>query len=159
MNLAPSFPTTVDERAARLVATGVVLLTGLALLQPLLAVLLALGFALRVGWGPRLSPLARFATRTLVPRLSGPPRLVPGPPKRFAQTLGLVVSGTAAFAALAGHSAAARTLLAALMLAAGLEAGLGWCLGCALFARLHALGVLPAELCERCADLTHRTSP
>ena len=62
-----SFPDTVDEHAARLVATGVVLMgLGSLFVSQWILVPLAVGFALRVGWGPRLSPLARLVTRRLV---------------------------------------------------------------------------------------------
>jgi hypothetical protein len=37
--------------------------------------------------------------------------------------------------------------------AATLEAALGLCLGCRIFALLMRIGVIPAEVCERCNDL------
>lgn len=46
-----------------------------------------------------------------------------------------------------------HVLLGALILAAGLESGLGLCLGCKLFAWLMRAGAIPAEVCERCAPL------
>jgi len=68
----------------------------LALQQPWLAIVLAIGFLLRVISGPKLSPLALLASRVIVPRLPWPPRMVAGPPKRFAQTIGLAFSLAAA---------------------------------------------------------------
>ncbi|MGH9271283.1 MAG: DUF4395 family protein, partial [Ilumatobacteraceae bacterium] len=55
---------------------------------------LALGFLARVLAGPTLSPLGQLATRVVAPRL-GRPRLVPGPPKRFAQSIGLALTTAA----------------------------------------------------------------
>ena len=153
------FPRTVDERAARLVATGVVAGSLLAVLVwPWLAVALAVGFALRVAWGPRCSPLALVVTRVVLPRLSGPERPVPGPPKRFAQTIGLVTSTAAVVALVAGSPTAATVLLAVLVVAAGLEAAFGLCLGCVMFAGLMRAGVVPEAVCLECADLSRRAA-
>ena len=84
------FPAVVNEKAARVVAAGVALITATALLTGWLwlSAVLAVGFALRVAAGPRYSPLGQLATKVVAPRL-GRARLVPGPPKRFAQTVGL----------------------------------------------------------------------
>src|ERR1700709_724794 len=91
-----SFPNPVNEKAARVVAAGVVLLSLAALLPGLtwLALPIAVGFLLRVAAGPRFSPLGQLATRLIAPRL-GPARLVPGPPKRFAQAIGATLSTAA----------------------------------------------------------------
>ena len=153
------FPRTVDERAARLVASGVVGGALLAILaEPWIAVVLAVGFALRVAWGPRVSPLALLVTRVVVPRLPGPERPVPGPPKRFAQTIGLVVSTAAVGALVAGSPATAVVLLAVLVTAAGLEAAFGLCLGCVMFSGLMRAGIVPETICLECADLSRRAA-
>jgi hypothetical protein len=148
-----SFPNPVNEVAARVTASGVVLIAALALaLQlPWLSIVLAVGFLLRVLSGPRLSPLALLATRVVVPRLPWGPRLVAGPPKRFAQFIGLVFSLSAAllFYALALDTAA-YAVLGALVLAAVLESAFGICLGCRAFALLMRAGVIPPEVCESC---------
>src|SRR3954464_11682879 len=89
-----SFPDPVNEVAARLVAAGVVAL-GVAIIaldQPWLLVVLAYGFVARVAAGPRFSPLGLLVTKVVVPRLPVAPRPVPGPPKRFAQAIGVVFS-------------------------------------------------------------------
>ena len=147
-----SFPATVDERAARLVATGVVTMAvaAIALRAPVLIALLALGFVARVASGPRFSPLALIVTRVIVPRLDGPARPVPGPPKRFAQAIGVVFSVTALTLVVAGAETAGYAVLGALVVAASLEAFAGFCLGCWMFGRLMRLGVIPQEVCDRC---------
>jgi len=89
-----SFPNPVNEVAARMVA-GMVVALSLAIIftdQSWLLFLLAYGFLARVATGPTLSPMGQFATRVLVPLVGNPQRPVPGPPKRFAQTIGLVFS-------------------------------------------------------------------
>ncbi|MEO6500613.1 MAG: DUF4395 domain-containing protein [Jatrophihabitantaceae bacterium] len=153
-----SFPNPVNEKAARVVAAGVVLLSLLALLPGLtwLALPIAVGFVLRVASGPRFSPLGLLATRLLAPRL-GPPKLVPGPPKRFAQAIGASLSTAAAVAHLGfGATGAARALLAAIVLAALLESVFALCLGCVLFGRLMRAGVISADICRACDDLSPR---
>jgi hypothetical protein len=80
-----SFPHPVNEKAARVVAGCVAVLAAIALATGAywLVAVIALGFALRVGWGPRFSPLGLLATKVVAPRL-GEPKEVSGPPKRFA---------------------------------------------------------------------------
>jgi hypothetical protein len=152
-----SFPNPVNDYAARTVATGVVLLSVLFLVTGwtwLLAVL-ALGFLARVASGPRFSPLGQLATKIIAPRFESP-SFSPGPPKRFAQAIGLVFSVTALILALGVSTNAARIVIAMLTVAASLEAFLNFCLGCKIFNLLMKLSVIPASVCEECADVTKR---
>jgi hypothetical protein len=150
-----SFPNPVNEKAARVVA-GVVALTGVVILVTgwhWLLVPLAYGFWARVLTGPTLSPLGRLAMRGIAPRL-GPPKYVPGPPKRFAQGMGAAFSTTAAVLALGfGAEGAADVLVALLVVAATLESVFAFGLGCQVFALLMRAGLIPEETCERCADI------
>lgn len=151
-----SFPDPVNEVSARLVAAGVVAMSAaaIALDARWLTAAIAYGFVARVLTGPTLSPLGQLVTRVVTPRLGVPARPVPGPPKRFAQGIGAALSVTAAVLALAiGQWGTAQLLLAALAAAAALEALLGLCLGCRVFALLMRAGVIPASVCERCDDL------
>jgi hypothetical protein len=150
-----TFPNPVDEISARLVATGVVVMVSatLATGQWWILVPLVYGFAARVAAGPRFSPLGLFATRVIRPRLTAAPRLVPGPPKRFAQAVGAAFSGLAAVLVLAGAHGAATVVLAMLLAAAALEAFAGLCLGCKVFALLMRVGVIPQDVCAECGDL------
>jgi Domain of unknown function (DUF4395) len=151
-----SFPNPVNEVSARLVAGGVVLLSAAALLtqEPWVIAIIAYGFLARVLTGPTLSPLGQLVTRVVTPRLGLPERPVAGPPKRFAQGIGAVLSVTAAVLAIGfGEQAAANVLLALLVAAASLESFLGFCLGCKIFAGLMKAGIVPAEVCERCNDI------
>ncbi len=154
-----SFPNPVNEKAARVVAGGVVLLAAVTLATSWywLLVPLAYGFVARALTGPTLSPLGRLASVVVAPRL-GPAKPVPGPPKRFAQGLGATMTVAAAVAALAlGWSTVADGLLVAMILAAGLEAFLAICLGCHVFSLLMRLGVIPDAVCVDCANI--RTRP
>ena len=63
-----------------------------------------------------------------------PPKFVPGPPKRFAQAMGAVMSVTACILALGfGLRGAGYIILGMLVIAATLEAVFAVCLGCRIF--------------------------
>ncbi len=152
-----SFPNPVNEKAARVVASVVLigiivtLLTGWYwLLAPL-----AYGFWARVLTGPTLSPLGWIAQNVVAPRL-GPKKPVPGPPKRFAQAMGAVMSTTALVLAFAASHTAADVVLILFLLAAGLESIFGYCVGCRIFGLLMRFGVIPKRICEECADISMR---
>jgi hypothetical protein len=150
----------VNEVSARVVAGGVVAMAALTIAtqQRWLTAVIAYGFLARVLTGPTLSPLGQLATRVITPRLPLVARPVPGPPKRFAQAVGAAFSLAAALLALVFHAdTAAYALLCALILAATLESAFGLCLGCKAFALLMRAGVVPAEVCERCADIGAQT--
>lgn len=152
-----AFPNPVNEYSARITAGLVVLLAGATLLTgsgwALAAI--AVGFWLRLLFGPRISPLAVLSVRVLTPML-GKKRLVPGPPKRFAQGIGAALSTAAAILFAAGLAPAAWVLVAVLAAAAALEAFAGFCLGCAVFGFLQRRGLIPEDVCEACNNVTLR---
>jgi len=152
-----SFPDPVNEKAVRVTAAGVALLSAAAIVtrRPELLAVIAYGFVARVLTGPRLSPLAQLATRVVAPRL-GPPRPVAGPPKRFAQALGAVASTAALVAYVLGAHVVAFVLAGVMVVLATLESALGICVGCLLHAQLARRGVIPAAECADCADIRGR---
>jgi len=154
-----SFPNPVNEYAARSVAAMVVLLcvATLAFRTPWLLWPLALGFVARVASGPRFSPFGQLATKVIAPRI-GPAKLVPGPPKRFAQAIGASLSVAALVVFYLDAAWLSWVLVGMITLAALLESALGYCLGCAIFGRLQAIGVIPASVCEACNDIRLRSS-
>ena len=83
---------------------------------------------------------------------------MPGPPKRFAQGIGVAFSVTALVLELVGADTAAVVVIAMLLVAASLEAFAGFCLGCVMFSGLIRLGVVPESVCAECADITGRLS-
>jgi hypothetical protein len=152
-----AFPNPVNEYAARITAGLVVLLSVLTLLTGFgwgLAVIAA-GFWLRLLFGPRISPFGILSVKVLTPLL-GKTRLVPGPPKRFAQGIGAAVSTAAAILLAAGLAPAAWILLAVLVVAASLEAFAGFCLGCTIFGLLQRRGLIPEDVCEACNNISLR---
>lgn len=150
------FPNPVNEVAARVVAAGVVVLSVAAIATGWRWLLLVLlyGFAARVLAGPRLSPLGLLATKVIVPRLPVAQRPVAGPPKRFAQAVGLAFSLAAVLLAFAFDApTAAWIVTGALAGAALLESAFGLCLGCQVFGLLMRAGLVPEETCARCANI------
>lgn len=153
-----SFPNPVNDAAARSVALGVVALSVVTFVTGAawLLIPLAYGFAARVAAGPKISPLGWFAVNVSGPRLTSWQRPVPGPPKRFAQTMGLAFSLAALLTWLSAGWLDARWILLPLIGAASLEGFVGFCLGCTVFAWLMRAGVIPQSVCEECADLSSR---
>ncbi len=153
-----AFPNPVNEKAARVVAGVVLAIVILTLVTSWywLLVPLAYGFWARVLTGPTLSPLGWLAQNVIAPRL-GEKRPVPGPPKRFAQGMGAVMSTAALILALIlGDNTAAVVVLVLFLPAAGLESIFGYCVGCKVFALLMRIGVIPATVCAECADISGR---
>ena len=155
-----SFPHPVNEVSARLVAGGVVIMCVVAITldEPWLIAVIAYGFVARVLTGPTLSPLGQLVTRVVTPLLGVAAKPVPGPPKRFAQGIGAVLSVTAAVLAFGFHlPVAAYAVLGVIAAAATLEAVFAVCLGCAIFAGLMRVGVIPEAICQECNDIRNRT--
>lgn len=96
---------------------------------------LVYGFAARVLAGPTFSPLAQFVTRFATPfveRFVPAGEQVPGAPKRFAQSIGLVVSSLAAVAWLLDATDVAVVLITSLVFASTLQLS-GFCLACPVY--------------------------
>ncbi|MGO9791598.1 MAG: DUF4395 domain-containing protein [Solirubrobacteraceae bacterium] len=151
-----SFPNPVNEKAARTVAGFVLagVIVTLATGWYWLLIPITYGFWARVLTGPKLSPLGWTAMNVIAPRL-GEKKYVPGPPKRFAQGMGAVMSTTALVLALVvGSHTAADVVLAFFIPAAGLESIAGYCVGCKIFALLKRAGVIPESACGECSDIS-----
>jgi hypothetical protein len=153
-----SFPNPVNDAAARSVALGVVTMSVVAFVTGYAWILLPLtyGFAARVAAGPKISPLGWFAVHVSGPRLTRWEKFVPGPPKRFAQAMGLAFSSAAFVTWLSAGWLGARWILLPLIGAASLEGFLGFCLGCTVFGWLIRAGVVPESICDECGDLSAR---
>ena len=152
MNTLFSFPDPVNDYAARFVAAMVVILTLSFLVTANIWVLIFIlyGFLARVLTGPTLSPIGLIATKILVPLFGNPEKLVPGPPKRFAQAIGLVFSAAALIALLFSEISATRFLMGILGFFASLEAFVGFCTGCYVFGWLIRFRLIPESVCESC---------
>ncbi len=157
-----TFPHPVNEYAARSVAAMVFVLALVIIVADVswLLFVLAYGFLARVLTGPKLSPMGLLATRLIAPRVLRRSKAVAGPPKQFAQTIGLAFS-TAALVLVYGFGlvGAAQAVLGVLVLFAGLEAFAGFRAGCFAFGYLMRWGLIPPETCERCNNLTFTADP
>lgn len=154
-----TFPNPVNETSARLVAGFVVLeaLFFLVLRDGWLLVPLTYGFAARVATGPILSPLGQFVTRVATPRVEAQvrrrnptfqSRQVPGPPKRFAQGIGLGFTSVASLAWMLDAPVAAFAVIGMLAVAATLESVFAVCLGCIAYSAIWG--------CADCDDISDR---
>ena len=136
---------------------GMVVLLSLTIIAfdlPWLLFALVYGFLARVLTGPTLSPMGLLATRVLVPLLGNLTRPVAGPPKRFAQTIGLGFSTASLILYYAfGLTQAAYGVLGVLLAFATLESVVGFCAGCFVFGYLMRWGFVPAETCKKCENL------
>ena len=152
------FPNPVNETSARLVAAGVVgqAVAFLTIRHWLVLVPLAYGFLARVLFGPRFSPLGRFVTSVVTPRINREHRFVAGPPKRFAQGMGLAFSASALVAWALGAHAVTYVLIGGLVVAALLESVFAVCLGCIVFGQLMRWGWIPEDVCAECNDISRR---
>jgi hypothetical protein len=125
----------IDTRGPRFAAgltsllLVVILLTGSVWL---LAVQVAV-FAIGAGRGVSASPYGLLYRRLVRPRLGPPTELEDPRPPRFAQTVGLVVTGAGLVLALLGVPWSVETSAALALVAAFLNAAFGLCLGCELY--------------------------
>lgn len=154
------FPPVVNDRAARTTAMLVVALSvavlvtsciGLWTVALVLNILLLAGFVLRVLAGPRFDPFGQVSVRWLASAVFGDPVMTAGPPKRFAQGIGVAFSAMSLVFRTVGGEAAADVVLLCLVTAASLEGFAGFCLGCRMFAWLRDRGLVSAEVRADCA--------
>jgi hypothetical protein len=154
-----SFPVQVNEYAARMVAccVAVALTVAYFMAAPWILPVLAVGFVLRVCWGPRFSPLARLAM-AVAPRLREP-HMVTGAPKRFAQAIGALCTIAATGAWATGHLTAAWAIAGLVVVFATLEASIAFCMGCWVYRRLQLAGVFAPDVCVDCVARTTARRP
>jgi len=98
--------------------------------------------------------VARDARGHAAPAVPAPP--IPGPAKRFAQTIGALFTLVATGIYVAGFHVEAYALVGVIALFASLEAGLGLCVGCKAFFLGMRLGIVPPSVCEECAPYVRR---
>jgi len=151
-----SFPETINEYAARIVA-GFIVIFAIAFLfsqNIYILVIMMYGFLARVIAGPSLSPLALLVTKLIIPKIGNPYSKCPGPPKRFAQFIGLIFTSSAFYFAFINQFTMASLLIGILTIFAALESILGFCAGCWFFKLLMKWGWIPQNICEKCNDIS-----
>jgi hypothetical protein len=133
-------PAGIDPRGPRFGAavTSVLLIVVLLLVQVPVAATVVLavvvvGFVFGAVRGPGGSFQGWLFRRFVRPRLAPPAELEDPRPPRFAQLVGLVVTGVGLLLALVGVGAAVPVSAALALVAAFLNAAFGLCLGCELY--------------------------
>lgn len=161
------FPSLVDDITVRLIAAVVLVVGAVALgtQQWWLYAVLAADFTLRAALGPDASPVAQLVRRLVRPRIAAAPRPTAGPPKRFAASIGALMTGAATLLWVLGvatgspsASAAVVAIGVVMVVFPALEAVFGICVGCILFSGLMRVGLVPEDICVECADITKRTA-
>ena len=95
-----------------------------------------------------------IATKIIVPVIGNPNKPVAGPPKRFAQLIGFLLSLLAIIAEFVFSSTnIAYLLISVIGIFAALESILGFCAGCYVFAILMKYGLIPESTCEKCNNI------
>ena len=128
-------PAGIDPRGPRFAAGVTAVVLALALLTGslwLLALQVAV-FAAGAARGVAASPYGLLYRRLVRPRLSAPTELEDPRPPRFAQAVGLLVTGIGLAIALAGLPWAVEVSAGLALVAAFLNAAFGLCLGCELY--------------------------
>ncbi len=146
-------PERVQERKVRAVAVQVVLIAAIALFfkLPILMLLLSGDFIVRAFISSTYSPLAFISRKILAPVLPFRKRMILLKPKKFAASIGAVISGIAGIAGLVGYDLTMLIFTTVLLLFSFLEAFLKFCAGCWIFGILIRLHILSEEVCEDCS--------
>jgi hypothetical protein len=131
----------IDPRGPRFAAALTAIVLAIALLTGSAWVLLAQAVVFAVGatLGAHRTPYGVVYRRLVQPRLTPPTEFEDPAPPRFAQLVGLVVTGVALLFAALGVTAAVEVGAALALIAAFLNAAFGLCLGCELYLLLRRL--------------------
>jgi hypothetical protein len=134
--------TAIDPRGPRFAAslTSVVLVLVLLVPQPWATVLLAFQaavFAIGAFRGIQHTPYAALFKAVVRPRLSPPTELEDARPPRFAQAVGLGFALVGLVAMLAGVTVLGLVAVGLALVAALLNAVVGFCLGCEIYLLLR----------------------
>jgi Domain of unknown function (DUF4395) len=129
----------IDPRGPRFTAgvTAVVLAVALLTGERWVLAVQVVVFAIGALFGVTASPYGMAFRRFVRPWLGKPAELEDPRPPRFAQTVGLVVTGVGLVLALAGVPYAVEVSAGLALIAAVLNAVFGLCLGCELYLLLR----------------------
>lgn len=135
----------IDPRGQRFAAaiTTVVLAVALVLQSPWVLLLQVVVFAITVAAGPAKGPYGLIYRKLLRPRLSSPLELEDPRPPRFAQLVGLIFAAVGAIGFFSGIWLLGLIATGCALVAAMLNAVIGYCLGCELY--LLGRRVLPSR--------------
>lgn len=124
----------INENVVRIVAffTMIIVSTGIYFQSPLLISALALDFYLRAFTGGKYSPL-KYISKRLSNYMGLSQKMVNAAPKKFAAGIGLLFSISISGLLWFHYATSADSLAIILLICAGLESFLGFCLGCVVY--------------------------
>lgn len=135
----------IDPRGQRFAAaiTTVILAVALVLQNPWLLLVQSVVFAITVAAGPANGPYGLIYRKLLRPRISAPLELEDPRPPRFAQLVGLIFAVFGMIGFFSGIWLLGLVATGCAVVAALLNAVIGFCLGCELY--LLGRRVLPSR--------------
>ncbi len=139
-----NYPEYLDGNVTRIISFIVFGIVGLSISYPSLNIAIAflfVDFAIRY-YNPQYSPLARFAKRISNDILKLKPNPQYSPPKRFAILIGFIVSGGIVTFNLVHALFISFGLKLLLLIASGLQAFVGYCVGCQVYHILSRAGIV-----------------
>jgi Domain of unknown function (DUF4395) len=145
-------PQRVKERNVRAIALQVVLLSifSIALKQPIIMLLLGLDFITRAFINSKFSLLAIFSRHFLAKRLPFRNKIILLKPKKFAASIGAILSISASIFGFTGQLLIMVYISSVLLLFSFLEVFFKFCAGCRIFGILIQLKIVNEETCEDC---------
>lgn len=137
-----SQPTQVDPRGLRFAAGITAFILAVALVAPIqvavgLLALQSIVFALGAFGSLQRAPYGLLFAKAVRPRIGAPAELEDARPPRFAQLVGLIFTVVALAGFLTGAAAIGYVATAFALIAALLNASVGFCLGCEMFLALR----------------------
>ncbi|MCK6381267.1 MAG: DUF4395 domain-containing protein [Leptospiraceae bacterium] len=150
-----NFPELINESAAKIIALSVVIFSVLSILtqSSIPAFFLLYGFFARVLYGPKFDLMSILALKFIIPTLNLPSKMAFGPPKRFAQLIGLIFTIVGILFFYIGEEFLFILTFGILSIFAFLELALGFCAGCFMFSYLVKWKLLPESVCEKCSNI------
>ena len=145
-------PDRVQERKVRAIALQVVVISSLSIAfkQPIVMLILSIDFAIRVISDGKYSLLSSISRNFLVPILPFRNKIILMRPKKFAASIGMILSAAAGIFGLSGQITPMIYLTAILLLFSSLEAFLKFCAGCWMFGVLIRMKLIHEDNCQDC---------
>ena len=146
-------PQRVNEKHVRSIALQVVLISivSIAFRQAIIMLILGLDFVIRAFISSKYSPLAIFSKAFLAGKFPFRDKIILMKPKKFAASIGVILSISASVFGFAGQISTMIYITAVLLLFSFLEAFFKFCAGCWIFGFLIKLKIVDEETCVDCS--------
>ncbi|MCK5154068.1 MAG: DUF4395 domain-containing protein [Spirochaetales bacterium] len=149
-------PERVQERKVRAIALEVVVISALAIVfkQPIIMLLLSLDFIIRAFINSKYSPLAIISKNFISKLLPFRNKIILMRPKKFAASIGVILSLAAGIFGLAGQTSIMLYITIVLLTFSFLETFFKFCAGCWMFSILIHLNIISEDNCIDCSLTT-----